>query len=488
MKNKLFLFIGILFALVACDPSDFGDLNVDPRQVKEAPTPTLLTYSLQKMPYVAFNTPDRNEAGLETNYLNFFAQYLSEGPYPAGSLYSTRNLGWSDWYTGPLYNLQTIINLNNEENALATGVGYGSKNNQLAVARILKAYYFWFLTDIYGDIPYSQALKGTEELKPAYDSQESIYTDLFKELTEAQAQINETEEAISGDILFSGDMAMWKKFANTTRLFMSLRLIKRDPAKAQAEFTAAINSGVLEAGENVTYQFIGGDPNNWNPWFEDYNNDNRNDYAISNTLGDFMLANNDPRVFVYGENLNGQVKTLDYGSNQAKNIPGAFSRVGNSLRADNTEAPIFTYAQVLFVKAEAAQRSWSIPGEARSTKQLYEEAIKASWEFWEVYDATAYATYIADPDIAYSAANGLERIIKQKWVHQYLNGFEAWTDWRRTGYPTLTPAPDATQTGGIPRRMGYPSAAKPLNEAGYNAVIERQGADTNYTRVWWDTQ
>jgi len=368
------------------------------------------------MPYIAFNIPDRNEAGLETNYLNFFAQYLSEGPYPAGSLYSTRNLSWSDWYTGPLYNLQTIINLNNEENALATGVEYGFKDNQLAVARILKAYYFWFLTDIYGDIPYSQALKGTEELERAYDSQESIYTDLFKELT-----------------------------------------------KAQAEFTAAINSGVLEAGENVTYQFIGGDPNNWNPWFEDYNNDNRNDYAISNTLGDFMLANNDPRVFIYGENLNSQVKTLAYGNNQAKNIPGAFSRVGNTLRADNTEAPIFTYAQVLFAKAEAAQRSWSMPEEARSTKQLYEDAIKASWEFWEVYDATAYATYIADSDIAYSAANGLERIIKQKWVNQYLNGFEAWTNWRRTGYPTLTPAPDATQTGGIPRRMGYPSAAKPLN-------------------------
>jgi len=486
MKNKFLLVISILFALVACDPTDFGDVNVDPRQVKEAPTPTLLTYALQKMPYIAFNSPDRNESVLETNYLNFYAQYLSEGPYPGGSLYSTRNLAWSDWYTGPLYNLQTIIDYNNEDNALAQG--YGSKNNQLAVARILKAYFFWFLTDVYGDIPYSEALKGNEVLTPAYDSQESIYNDLFNELTEAQAQISESEDAITGDILFDGDMTMWKKFANTTRLFMSLRLIKRDPAKAQAEFTAAINAGVLAEGENITYQFIGGDPNNWNPWYEDYSNDNRNDYAISNTLGDFMLANNDPRVFIYGENLNGQIKTLPYGSNQAKNIPGAYSRVGSSLQADNTEAPIFTYAQVLFVIAEAAQRGWAIPEEARTTQQLYEDAIKASWQFWGVYDATQYATFIADPDIAYSAANGLERIITQKWVHQYLNGFEAWTDWRRTGYPVLTPAHDATQTGGIPRRMGYPSNANALNENGYEAAIARQGADTNFTRIWWDVQ
>jgi len=488
MKNKVLIFFGIFLTLVACDPAEFGDINVDPRQVAAATSPTLLTYSLQKMPYVTFNSPDRNEAVLETNYLNFFAQYLSEGPYPGGSLYSTRNLAWSTWYTGPLHNLQTIINYNNDDSPLSSGFGYGSKNNQLAMARILKAYYFWFLTDVYGDIPYSEALQANQDLSPSYDSQEAIYTDLFKELTEAQAHINVEEEGSSGDILFNGDMVMWKKFANTIRLFMSLRLIERDPAKAQAEFTAALNAGVLEAGENVTYQFIGGDPNNWNPWYEDYSNDNRNDYAISNTLGDYMLTNNDPRIFVYGENLNGQIKTLPYGSNSAKNIPGAFSRLGSSLQADNTEAPIFTYAQVLFVKAEAAQRGWPVAGETRTAKQLYEDAIKSSWEFWGVYDETAYNAFIADLDIEYNAANGLERIITQKWAHQFLNGFESWTDWRRTGFPVLTPAADATQSGGIPMRMAYPSTARALNQEGYDAAVTEQGADTNFTRVWWDVQ
>lgn len=483
MKNKFLLFFGVLFAMVACDPSEFDDINVDPRQVTETPTSTLLTYSLTKLPYTAFNAPGRNEAGFSTNYLDFYAQYLSEGPYPASSLYSTRNLGWADWYRGPLYNLQTIINLNNEESPLA-GIGNGSTNNQMAVARILKAYYFWFLTDLYGDIPYFEALRGNEVLQPTYDPQEEIYADLFKELTEAEAMINEDEAGVTGDILLGGDMSMWKKFANTTRLFMALRLIERDPAKAEAEMAAALAAGVLEEGENITYQFIGGDPNNWNPWYENYSNDNRNDYAISNTLGDYMIATEDPRVWVYGEGLSGQIRPLSYGINQARQIPGSFSRIGDALRSDNTSAAIFTYAQVLFVQAEAAQRDL-VSGDA---EELYYDAIEASWRFWNVYDESALNEFVADDQVAYSDANGLQRIIKQKWVHQYLNGFEAWTDWRRTGYPELTAAVDATQTGGIPRRMGYPSNAQALNAEGYNEAVARQGADDNFTRVWWDVQ
>src|SRR5690606_120393 len=146
---------------------------------------------------------------------------------------------------------------------------------------------------------------------------------------------------------------------------------ERNPTRAQTEFTAAMNDGVLSSNaDNVTYQFIGGDPNNWNPWYENYINDNRNDYAISSTLGDYMLEADDPRVFVYGEVLNGsEVRALEYGSSAAKNIPGVYSRIGARLQADNTEVPIFTYAQVLFVQAEAANRNLF----AGNAAQLYQE-------------------------------------------------------------------------------------------------------------------
>jgi hypothetical protein len=482
MKNKILILIAFICTLSSC--GDFETTNVDPRQVKEAPTRTLLTFALQQVPFITFNSPTRQLTGYDTNFMNFYVQYLSEGPYPGASLYSTRNLNWTSWYTGPLYNLQTIINENTAGSTLADPGANGSKNNQLAVARILKAYFFWYLTDLYGDIPYSTALKGNQVLQPSFDTQESIYTDLFKELTEAQALINSSETAVTGDILLNGNMLSWKKFANTIRLYMSLRLIKKDAAKAKAEFNAALTAGVLGEGENIEFSFIGGDPNNLNPWYKTYVNDNRNDVAVSSTIGRYMLTNTDPRIKVYAETFNGEVRPLPYGGGSAVNIPGAYSRLGARMQAAGAIAPIFTYAQLLFVKAEAAQRGFI----TEDAKALYEAGIKASWQYWGVYETTAFADYLADTDIAYTAATGLEKIITQKWAHQYLNGFEGWADWKRTGFPAFTPASGTTQGGGIPRRMGYPSSTRALNEENYDAVVARQGADDNYTRMYWDVK
>ena len=116
----------------------------------------------------------------------------------------------------------------------------------------------------------------------------------------------------------------------------------------------------------------------------------------------------------------------------------------------------------------------------------YEDAIEASWDQYGVYDATDFATYIAQSGVAYSAATGLQQIIEQKWVHQYLNGYEAWADWRRTGFPVLTPAGSSVDARGIPRRQGYPSNEGAINGANYSAVVTAQGADDNYTKMWWD--
>ena len=160
----------------------FKDINVSPTQLTSASTKGLLTNSQQALSDLILG----NTAASRLPAL--YIQHLAEGPYPASSLYSDRNLSFSGWYTGPLNDLQTIIRYNQEGNPAA--IGNGSNDNQIAVARIMKAYYFLNLTDRYGDIPYSQALKSNEAYSPVYDKQQDIYTDLFKELTEAQAQIN----------------------------------------------------------------------------------------------------------------------------------------------------------------------------------------------------------------------------------------------------------------------------------------------------------
>lgn len=477
MKRILIIAMaGILFA--GCNK--FKDTNITPTRLTSAATKSLLTNSLQSFSDLMLG----NTAASRLPAL--YVQQLSEGPYPGPSLYNDRNLTFTTWYTGPLYDLQTIINYNNSDNAAA--IGNGSKNNQIAVARILKAFLFMNLTDRYGDIPYSQALQGDVAFSPVYDKQQNIYTDLFKELTEAVAQINEAEPKVVGDILLNGDMAAWKRFANTMRMVMALRLSKADPAKGKTEYAAAVAAGVITSNaQNIFYKFIAGDPNNYNPWYNNYSVSNRNDYAISKTLTDYMKPKNDPRLPVYAEVLaGGAINGLQYGRNTAVNIPAAYSRIGTYFRSQGSPLPIFTYAQVLFMKAEAAKIGY-VPGGDVDAAFNYYEAIKASWQQYGVYDATAYATYIALPDVVYDPANGHRLIMTEKWVHGYLghHSWEAWSDWRRTGFPVLTPAVDAVDARGIPLRVGYPSTEAGLNGINYTAAVAAQGADDNYTKMWW---
>jgi len=475
--KKIIMLITIAFLFYNCNK--FEDTNVSPVLLTEASTKALLTNSQQSISDLVFgNVASSRLAAL-------YVQHLAEGPYPGPSLYNDRNLSFSTWYTGPLYNLETIIRYNTEGSDAANG--NGSKNNQIAVARILKAYYFLLMTDKWGDIPYSQALKGNEAYAPVYDKQQDIYTSLFKELTEAAAQINEAESKVVGDVIFNGNMAAWKRFANTMRMVMGLRLSVKDQTKGKAEYTSALAAGVISSNaQNMSYAFIAGDPNNSNPWYNNYVASNRNDYAISKTLTDYMEPKNDPRLRIYGEVLAGNVvKGLPYGKNQAVNIPAAYSRIGGYFRDQGASMPIFNYAQVLFMRAEAAKLGYEAGGDA-AAEQFYKNAIKASWEQYGVFNQAAYDAYLLLPAVVYSAATGHRQIMTEKWVHMYLNSWESWNDWRRTGFPTLTPAVDAIDPRGIPLRLGYPTNEVALNKTNYEAAVAALGGpDDNYGKMWW---
>jgi len=475
--RKVIMLITLGIVLHGCDK--FADTNVSPTLLTQASTKALLTNSQQSISELVLgNVASSRLAAL-------YMQHLSEGPYPGPSLYNDRNLSFATWYTGPLYNLQTIISYNNSGAAAANG--NGSKNNQIAVARILKAYFYLLMTDKWGDIPYSEALKGNEAYAPAYDKQQNIYNDLFKELTEAVAQINTAEAKVVGDVMLNGDMNAWKRFANTIRMVMGLRLSAKDAAKGKTEYAAALAAGVITSNaQNISYAFLAGDPNNSNPWYNNYTASNRNDYAISKTLTDYMEPKADPRLPIYGEVLaGGVVKGLPYGRNVAVNIPAAYSRIGNFFRSQSSAMSLYNYAQVLFMRAEAAKLGYEAGGDA-AAEQFYKDAIKASWQQYGVFDQTKYDTYLALPGVAYVAATGHKQIMTEKWVHMYLNSWESWNDWRRTGFPVLVPAQDAIDPRGIPLRLGYPTNEAALNGTNYNtAVTGLGGTDNNYGKMWW---
>ena len=483
--NKITKYIALSLVSVgmlatSCEKiEDFGDTNVDPSKVAVASTRALLTNAMQNSTSLYVGSSQGTT----------MSQHFSEGPYLTSSGYSDAIGGqaYAGFYTSPLIQLQKIIDFNNAGTVEADQGANGSKNNQIAAARIMKAFIFWKLTDRWGDLPYSEALKGGENITPKFDKQEDIYADLFKELKEAGAQID-GGLGVQGDVILGGDMSAWKKFAATQRLLMALRMSKVYPAAgglAATEFNAALADVLASNSDNIQYHFIGGDPNNWNPWYENYTNDNRNDFAISKTLVDYMKANgtgSDPRLPVYAEVLPGnKIVGLEYGNAIQKNIPNEYSRLGDALREQATPANILTFAQVQFAKAEAAKLGW-IPGGDAAAKGFYDSGIDASLAQYGVADAA----FKNATGIAYAPATAIQQIATQRWIHLYLDGWEAWAEWRRTGFPVLTAGENTANPEGIPRRLVYPASDKTVNAANYTAVLTQQGADNLNTRIWWD--
>lgn len=467
--------VACLLLTTACDPGDFGDMNISPNSPSIPNTASFLTGALRN---VGVMNTDMTPA--------LYTQQFGDITYIEESRYKTIFFNFNGYYTGPLNAYNQIIKLNTDEATKVTSSANGSNANQIAVSRIAKAYTYWWMTDRWGDIPYSQALKGKENFSPVYDTQASIYTDLFKELKEAQAQFD-GGTAVKGDILLAGNATRWKKFANSIRMVMALRISKVDPAKGKAEFASAMADGVFTSNaDNVKYTYLS-ELNNEHPLYNNYITNNRKDWAVSDVFMAQLKKTSDPRLSgMADQNINKEYVGVPYGVFPAASKAQDVSLAATSMRLQNSPANVMTYAQILFSQAEAVKLGW-ITGDA---KALYESAIKASIEQWIGVTAETPAlitAFLAQPDVAYDDAKALQQIATQKWVALFYQGNEAWAEWRRTGYPVLTPAKNPLNPSGkIPRRMGYPNTEQTLNKVNYDKAVASQGADTQDTKLWWD--
>lgn len=467
----------------ACDKlTDFGDINISPNSPSQPNTASLMTKALT---YLGVGVGYFGEGILTEAPPLLYTQQFGDVTYIEESRYKKADFDFSPIYTGPLNTLNFIIKLNTDAETKVMAAANGSNANQIAVARILKAFFFLNITDRWGDVPYSQALKGKDAFSPVYDTQQAIYTDLFKELKEAQAQFD-GGAAVQGDIILHGDNSKWKKFANSLRAIMALRLSKADAAKGKTQFVAALADGGMTSNEdNVTYQFQK-DANYESTLFNNYVTGNRKDYAVSSTMVDYLMKTNDPRIAAFADKASSSLKYngVPYGVFPPTWKAQDVSLASEKISAQDATVHVLTYAQLLFSQAEAAKLGWT----AGNAKQLYEDAIKASMEQWGVYTTDAdFTNYINGADVAYTDAKALQLIGTQKWVALFYQGYEAWAEWRRTGFPVLKPAAKALNTSGqIPRRMAYPTSEPTLNKANYDEAVKRQGADVQETKVWWD--
>jgi hypothetical protein len=462
MKKIHLIIIAGLFA-AGCNKFK-ADINTNPNAPSKASGIQLIANSELSLP--GLSSSPQGE---------YHAQYLAETQYPGASLYPDGGTSFYGLYQGPLINLEKVLS------SELTPVD-GPIANQRAVAKILKAYFFWHITDRWGDVPYTEALQGSDNFTPKYDKQEAIYDSIFKLLSDANAMI--VPGNISNEIMYGGDINKWKRFGNSVHLLAALRLSEVNAAKASTEFNKALADGVMTANtDNFVFKHLA-DATNQSYWYGQIVNQNREWWALTETLVDYMNPINDPRLPVYGKKNNANIyKGLPYGTLVGLPNTTGVSLIGPAIYAQNAPIYLVTYAQVLFAKAEAAKRGWIAGGDV-DAKINYDLAIDQSIRQWTGSN-TGVATYMIQTGIPYNPATAMQQIGMQRYVHLFMHGYEAWAEWRRTGYPANLVTPGGRA---IPLRHGYPPNELFNNTVNYQAAVQSQfgGTDGLYGKVWWD--
>jgi len=290
--NKTFILVFALVLFGACETIDYGDTNVDPSGPSAAVTSQLLTWAQSYMPAILVN---------EQSIL--YMQHITQGQYPGSSRYETLTNDYSGFYTGPIQNLNKIIEINSDPDTAAEALAFGATNNQLAVAKLVRAYMLQYMTDTWGDLPWTDAFQGIDNPQPTFDSQKSIYDFMFTEVDAALALIQTSGAGPVGDVMFKGDMNKWISFGNSLKLTMAIRISHIDPSRAKLKLEQAYSSGTLPTtnSKNLLFNY-GSDDASDSPWEDNFQT--REDYIMSNTLIENLRSNLDPRLFEYAAPAN----------------------------------------------------------------------------------------------------------------------------------------------------------------------------------------
>ena len=490
----------MIMSMVLGCTDDFEEMNVDPNNPSETSTAFLLTNAQKAMADELWDVWFNGRQGMQ------YAQYWASNQYTDESRYQERvsinQNAWTTFYTIVLNDLEEIIELNTAEPE--TYDVYGDPDNQIAVARILQVYLFQIMTDSWGPIPYVTALNPDETISPEYDAQEDVYMMMLEDLTEAINRIEVSEPGfVSGDIIYGGDMNKWKKFGNSLKLRIAIRISDVAPGVAGPAIQEAVNSGVFESNEdNALFYYLASVPNN-NPLNEDRKT--RADFAVSEALVTTLLEKDDPRIAAFAEPAanSGEYVGMPYGLPQAEagNIspddvsqPSGADDLSSGILAATAPTILMTYAEVQFTLAEAAARGL---GGVSNAEAHYDEAIRGSLNFWGVTSTSTINSYIAQN--SYDPSDFRQSIGVQKWIDLYGQGIQGWIEFRRLDFegvliPSPDPLVDLNTPAGVPVRTLYSVDEQQLNRANYLEAIKMiggagasaSGQDDLGTRVWWD--
>ena len=447
------------------------DINVDPNNPSQASLSGLLSGSQVGFAFALGGEGTRMPAAVVQHYAGHRNQSLRYAQYRITS--SDTDGTWT-----ALYN--TLMDMKELENKAA------ASGNQayLGVSKILQAHAFSVTTDLFGDIPFSKALQGRTNITPAYDKQEDIYPALITMIDEGLAALTAATETISGDIVYKGDVTKWKKYGNSLKLRLLNHLSSSQP-NAAANFLAT-NPSLMDTSVDDAKVIFGSVASNANPIYQFDVLSGRSDQAVSSTIVDKMKALSDPRVSVCFEPVTGNVLGLkgQYlgnapGNDEEDSKKNRYSRVGSAYASIKAPVVLMSAAEVNFIKAEVYHRA----SNAASAQTAYEAAI--TQDFAALGLSSSSAAYLANANVAYNGT--LQRIMEQKWITMFQASYESWVDWRRTGFPALTPAANNATSNVIPRNLPYPDVEINSNRAN---LVAGPGIPIPYTglsnRVWWD--
>lgn len=472
--KKIIILVIACFAIMSCT-DDITKYNVDPKLPSVVPAATLFSNAEK-------NLADRITTISGSNVFKLWSQHWAQATYTDESNYDIigrdpSSAYWTTYYNNVLNDLKSAKEIINNDDVLNTQ----TKANQLALIEIIEVYTYQHLVDMNGDVPYTEAVDITN-LFPKYDDAETIYLDLISRISAAQSTLATGGESFGdADIFYAGDVVKWRKFANSLKLRLGMRLSDSNPTVAATAVSEAFNAGVFDSNaDNAIIYYEASPTDNNNPIFDLFENRNRReDYIAGETSVNMLTDLNDPRI---GKYFDDNFTPYVGGPIGANNTYANFTHLNPTLVADAT-APgsIMDYCEVAFFLAEAVERNF-ITGNAET---FYNNGIEASILYYGGTN-TEVTNYLAQADVAYSTASGdyKRKIGTQKWISLFNRGFEAWTEYRRLDWPQL--AITATSNKTVPTRMIYPVTEVSVNGNNYEAASSAIGGDDLYTKLFWD--
>jgi len=455
----------------SCEP-DFEGSNVSPNNSSITDPNLLLASSIISTQNIVYDAQVGGDMGM------CWSQQWSKVQYNEEEKYTPRRTVMNN-----LWDVLYVNVIAESKAASEFAVANGNTNLQ-AAALIMQANAFQILTDIYGPVPFSEAV--TLNTKPKYNTQEEVYNGILALLNQADALLVNGSGSItpSADLLYKGDVSKWRKFGNSLKLKVLMRISKK--RNVSAEVTALVTSGLLMSSnsDSAFLTYISASPDA-NPIYETIIFGNRSEFKTSSVLISTLNTLTDPRlpVFAQKNTSNSYVGNIP-GTDNSGNY-GGFSSPGTKYLAPTLPGVILSYAQVELYLAEAANEGIITGATLADAVTHYNNGILANMSFNGISSSVATA-YTTSTSVAFATqVAGRTAIATQMWLALYGQGLESWTEWRRTGLPVLSPVAGAVLSQ-LPYRFYFSTDEQSYNQVNYaSASSSLANGDTMLSKVWW---